>query len=408
MAVFPHDGGFTDEQQNERERAYDAALNTVEEELRSCSASDAQRDAIRGRLVSAFGLFSARALDLKQDAIDILTREFLPVGTDLAQWARRFDSALSMPDIIQACRNAWTACGLQPLMGERIALTPAILGYSLLYPYSDNYLDDESISVEAKVAFSKRFRRQLCGECMAPSDAREEAVQRLIRLIETQFERNRFPDVYDCLLSIHRAQEQSVRQVKPPHAAYNEDETLRFSCEKGGSSVLADACLARGWMTEQEARFAFEWGILLQLGDDLQDVHEDLRRGSMTLFSHAAGTGELLDVPTVQLLAFADHVGKQMDQLPQASATLKDLLKMSWRSLIIRAIADSHEFFSAAFVRQAEKCSPFRFEFLRKRQDRINAQHGIYAHMFEAFLDEDAQRPPLIPVALTQLQQSAP
>ena len=404
MAVFPPDGGFTDDQQNEREHAYDVALNAVEAEL---CPSGPNRGTMRARLVSAFGLFSARALDLKQDAIDILTREFLPIGTDLAQWARRFDTALSMPDIIQACRNAWTACGLQPLMGEPIVLTPAILGYSLLYPYSDNHLDDESVSVEAKVAFSERFRRQLCGERIVPLDAREKAVQRLIGLIETQFERDRFPDVYDCLLAIHRAQEQSVRQVRPSDA-YNEDETLRFSCEKGGSSVLADACLARGWMTEQEARFAFEWGILLQLGDDLQDVHEDLRCGSMTLFSHAATTGEPLDLPTLQLLGFADHVGKQMDGLPHASATFKDLLKMSWRSLIIRAIADSHEFFSAGFVRQAEKCSPFRFEFLRKRQDRIAAQHGLYARLFEAFLGEDPLETAVIPAALTELQQSAP
>jgi hypothetical protein len=158
-------------------------------------------------------------------------------------------------------------------------------------------------------------------------------------------------------------------------------------------------------MTEQEARFAFDWGVLLQLGDDLQDVREDLQRGSMTLFSHAACTGEPLDLRTMQLFAFAEHVGTQMDGLPHGSATLKDLLKMSWRSLIIRAIADSREFFPAPFVRQAEKYSPFRFEFLRKRQDRIAARHGLYAHLFQAFLDENALENPLIPAALTDLQQ---
>jgi hypothetical protein len=137
---------------------------------------------------------------------------------------------------------------------------------------------------------------------------------------------------------------------------------------------------------EQQARFAFEWGVLLQLGDDLQDVHEDLRRGSMTLFSCAALRGDPLDALTIRLLRFAEHVGRQMDHLPHGSTTLKSLLKMSWRSLIIRAVADSQQFFSSKFVSEAERRSPFRFEFLRHRQQRLAAQHGLYERMFEAFL----------------------
>jgi hypothetical protein len=367
--------------------AYDEALSSVERELRHAAMRSTERKALRERVVAAFGKFSARALDLEPDAIELLTREFLPVGTTLAQWARSFDPDLCMADIIQACRNAWTACGLQPLLGERVAITPGILGYSLLYPYSDNYLDNESISTAAKLQFSARFRQRLRGENTAPANNREQALWRLIQLIETQFERNRFPEVYNCLLSIHRAQEQSVRQLGT-HGQYNEAETLRLSCQKGGSSVLADACLANGTLNEQESRFAFEWGVLLQLGDDLQDVREDLLRGSMTLFSHAAAEGRPLDSLTVQLLNFAEHVGRQMDRLPHGSAVFKGLLKMSWRSLIIRAVADSHDFFSRRFVEQAESFSPFRFEFLRRRQTRVAAQHGLYGMMFEAFLED--------------------
>jgi hypothetical protein len=80
-------------------------------------------------------------LDLQREAVQFLADDFLPAGTRLARWARRFDARLSMDDIFQACRNAWTACGLQPLLGERVGITSSILGYSLLYPYSDNYLD---------------------------------------------------------------------------------------------------------------------------------------------------------------------------------------------------------------------------------------------------------------------------
>lgn len=380
---------FSSLEQDEREAAYDAALEAVEGELRSTPSTNLERSAMRERVIGAFARFSGRALDLEPDAIELLTREFLPVGTGLSQWARRFDPALAMADIIQACRNAWTACGLQPLVGERIQITPAILGYSLLYPYSDNYLDEQHISVPAKLRFSERFRQRLHGEPILAVNDREQALWRLVELIEEQFERSSFPQVYNCLLSIHRAQEQSVRQLRAK-GAFSEAETITLSCEKGGSSVLADACLAKGWLSEAEARFAFEWGVLLQLGDDLQDVREDLHRGSMTLFSHTAATGEPLDGLTVQLLRFADHVGKQMERLPNGSRMLKTLLKMSWHSLIIRAVADSEEFFSPVFVGEAERYSPFRFEFLRQRQERVAAQQGLYGMMFEAFI-EDAE-----------------
>jgi hypothetical protein len=103
-------------------------------------------------------------LDLEHEAVQLLIDDFLPAGTRLARWARRFDARLSMDDIIQACRNAWTACGLQPLLGERVRITPSILGYNLLYPYSDNYLDRADISAQAKLRFSERFRARLRGE----------------------------------------------------------------------------------------------------------------------------------------------------------------------------------------------------------------------------------------------------
>ena len=372
-------------EQKEREEAYDEALKAVEQEVRRAPKTRAQRIETQDHVVKLFARFSATALDLEEEAIDLLTNNFLPVGTTLAHWARRFDPELSMPDIIQACRNAWTACGLQPLVGNRIEITPSILGYSLLYPYSDNYLDREEVPVEMKLRFSERFRCRLRGERLAALDDREDALWRLIELIEGEYPRASYPQVFDCLLAIHRAQEQSIKQTGIRR--HNDANILRVSCAKGGSSVLADACLAHGSLTAEESRFAFEWGVLLQLGDDLQDLREDLQRGSATLFSRAAAAGELLDGVTMQLLNFAVKVGSRMEQLPKGSASLKELLKMSWRSLIVRAVADSHEFFSATFLREAERRSPFRFEFLRSRQDRLTSRQGLYAMLFDAFLE---------------------
>jgi hypothetical protein len=133
---LPEAPSFSVGEQRKREKAYDEGRNAVERELKRARGhrTAAGRLETQRRVTAMFARFSAAALDLNDDAIDLLTHDFLPAGTRLGRWARQFDPELSMPDIIQACRNAWTACGLQPLMGERVELTPSILGYSLLYP----------------------------------------------------------------------------------------------------------------------------------------------------------------------------------------------------------------------------------------------------------------------------------
>jgi hypothetical protein len=374
------------QEQERREKAYDDALQTVERELRRTPRSKTERLQTQARITAAFARFSATALGLEPDAIGLLTNDLLPVGIKLARWARRFDPSLNMPEIVQACRNAWTACGLQPLLGEPVGITASILGYSLLYPYSDNFLDREDISRETKLRFSRRFRDRLQGEVALAEDDREAAIWTLVGLIEEQYARTDYPEVFDCLLAIHRAQEQSIAQSARSET-FDGAQLLAMSCAKGGTSVMADACLSHGSMTPQESRFSFEWGVLLQLGDDLQDVRQDLDRGSVTLFSRAAAAGAPLDALVVQLLRFSERVGAQMDELPNGNEMLRELLRMSWRSLIIGAIAESHEFFTPGFLEEAKCCSPFRYEFLRARNKRIASRRGLYATLFDAFLE---------------------
>lgn len=373
-------------EQQAREDAYDREMRAVEREAKRSPRSRAERLAAQNHVIASFARFSATALDLPKEAVQLLTDDFLPAGVGLARWARKSDPHLSSADIIQACRNAWTACGLQPLLGERMAITPSILGYSLLYPYSDNYLDGADISAPAKRRFSRRFRGRLRGDKLSVQNDREAAVWALVALIEGQYPRALFPEVFDCLLAIHRAQEESIAQIGGASSC-NDDRVLRISCAKGGTSVLADACLARGTLNAEESRFSFEWGVLLQLGDDLQDIHDDLQRGSTTLFSRAVAQGTPLDRLVMQLLGFSERVAARMDGLPNGSQTLKALLKMSWRSLIIGAVADAYQFFTPAFLEEAERYSPFRFVFLRARRKRLTSRQGLYTVLFEAFLE---------------------
>ena len=381
---------FATREQRKREKAYDAGLRNVERVARRIPVTAADRLVARQRIVDIFPPFAAVALGLKPEAVELLTGTFLRVGTELARWARSFDPELTVPDTIQACRNAWTACGLQALLGQPMQLTPSLLAYSMLYPYSDNYLDDPLLSKADKLLFSERFRERLAGRRLPARDHHEAAVWAMIQLIEEQYPHLSYPQVFDSLLAIHRAQEQSVAQLGSAtrfQSFLDDRELLRISCAKGGTSVFADACLAQPWLSEEEAKFAFEWGVLLQLGDDLQDVKDDLRRGSVTLFTRAASAGQPLDAVVVQLLNFSQHVANCMDRLPHGSAMLKDLLRMSWRSLILMAVADAPQYFSREFLAELESCSAFRFEFLRNRNKNLAAREALYERLFDAIVE---------------------
>ncbi len=159
----------------------------------------------------------------------------------------------------------------------------------------------------------------------------------------------------------------------------DDGELLSLTCAKGGTSVLADACLSHGYLNDTEARFAFDWGVLLQLGDDLQDVQEDRRHGSATLFSRAAERGLPLDDLVRQLLAFSECTADGIESLPHGDGALKRLLRMSWRSLIVMAVARTHRLFTPAFLAEIEPSSPFRFEFLRARHKRLSGRRGLTA-----------------------------
>ncbi|MGD0628980.1 MAG: hypothetical protein ABR987_06485 [Terracidiphilus sp.] len=398
---------YTTKEQRTHEKAYDDGLRAVQREGRRMPRNATERMVMQQRIVALFPRFASIALGLDGDETGLITDHFLPMGTELARWTRRFDRSLSNADTIQACRNAWTCCGLQALLGKPMELTPSILAYSLLYPYSDNYLDRPGLSTADKLEFSGRFRKRLCGDTLAPRSPHEASVWTMVQLIEEQYPRQHYPQVYDCLLAIHRAQEASIAQLNTRHNIKNSldnSELLRISCAKGGTSVLADACLTQPVLHPDEIRLAFEWGVLLQLGDDLQDVREDLRRGSITLFTRAVAQGKPLDSLILQLLHFSDQIAGRMDRMPRGASSMKSLLRMSWRSLILMAVADVQRYCSPAFLAALEPCSSFRFKFLRDRNQSLTGREALYDLLFDAFVEAgpgERSRLPLPGIALS-------
>ncbi|HEX9186951.1 MAG TPA: class 1 isoprenoid biosynthesis enzyme [Vicinamibacteria bacterium] len=306
--------------------------------------------------------------------------DFFAASKAFAREARAFAPELRPEDLRQALRNVWIGNSLQMRLGVPIGVGPGLFAYSMLYPLTDNLLDDPAQDGRAKRAFSARFGRRLAGEAVPPDGEREAAVFELVRRIEGEFPRDAFPDVHESLLAIHRGQVRSLGQQDDP--GLSDGDVLEISLEKGGSSVLADLYLVAGRPGASDERFAFGYGAFLQLLDDLQDVETDLAAGHQTLFTRAAGQGRL-DVVTARLGRFVDRVLDADPRDALEAADWRDLVRRNCRMLLVGGVAEQAGRFSRRFRLQVERHWPFALGAmcrLRRRVERrlrdAGARHG--------------------------------
>jgi hypothetical protein len=380
---------YTAQEQSAREAYLKRFVDAAISEMKHPPRTPSERDATQVRILSAFGAFAKSALGWEQRHLDVLlSHRFDQVAIEFAQMARYFDPAVSAGDIFQASRNAWVMNGLQVLLGLPVQLTPAIFAYSMLYPYSDNYLDDAAIPEETKLAFNERFRQRLEGKNITPANAREQAIFDLVAMIEGQYDRSRYPQLFESLLAIHRAQVKSIRLLRR-HASPYEVNVLDISLEKGGTSVLADGYLVAGSLTRRQATFMFGFGALLQLGDDLEDILQDSHDGLLTVFSQTARHWPL-DAVTTRTLHFGEQVLQYLDCFDApGSEPLKDLIQKSTAQAFISSAGGARRLYTRPYLREFEAHSPFRFSALDRQRHKVFRHRVRLMRLIEAFATSD-------------------
>lgn len=295
---------------------------------------------------------------------------YAQVTEDFAKEVKHFDPNMDVMDIFQAIRNVWIMNSIQILYGMEVKLTPSIFAYSMLYPYSDNYLDDSNVSIEDKVEFNKRFRNWLLGLEDEPINKNEQSIKQLVQKIESEYNRNNYPEVYESLLYIHTSQVESLKQQKNKSIPY-EKNILEISFEKGGASVLADGYLVRGHLKEDEMNFCFGYGILLQIIDDLQDIEEDLANGHMTILSQICKEYPL-DKLISKLINYINEFFLIENTINSKEAIrLKNVIKNCSMIMIFEAISKNKKQFSKKYVKEIESYSYVRFSYLKKLKKKF-------------------------------------
>lgn len=366
---------YTHQDQSSAEQEMNGFLKKVEAELRNPPSNESEQQVVRERLVPAAHQAAKTVFHLQDEHLEVLgVDDFINTALQFILQARQFDSQISIADIYQAARNVLTTNILQRIWGMPVEMNQAIFAYSMLYPYTDNYLDNPKLSGAQKQAFSQRFKSRLEGETVLPDNTIEERIFRLVSLIEHEYERTVYPQVFDSLLAIHNGQTRSLALLQPDAIPYNLD-VLGISLEKGGTSTLADGYLAAGELTSYQAQFAFGLGAFLQFGDDLEDVIEDRKAGIQTIFSQTANHWPL-DSLTNRALQFGLRIFDLLDLLDTPPALCQFMRRCAFQPFVT-AIHGAQKFYTRNYLEQIEQHSAFRYHHLNRQKKWVRSHRKM-------------------------------
>ena len=246
----------------------------------------------------------------------------------------------------------------------------------MLYPYTDNFLDDPHIDMVDKDNFNHKLRKMLKGEEQTPDTAHENRVFELIRKIESQYDRHKYAQVYESVLLIQEAQVESLSQDQNTRMMV--DDILPISFSKGGSSVLADAFLVKGNLSNDEMKFSFGYGTFLQLLDDLQDTIEDRKEGHQTIFS-IQDKYEVLDEHINKLIAYIFKVNTPRKSESETMILMKEIISSCTLIMVMDAVGRNHTLVSKELYRKLESFSKVRLSFYKELELRLNDYFEYYA-----------------------------
>lgn len=297
-----------------------------------------------------------------------IDKGYLEAAESFVKQAKYEDGQLTTAEVLQALRNVWIMNSLQIMFEIPLTLTPAIYAYSMLYPYTDNFLDNPSITLKEKNDFNHKLSQMLAGQKPISNSAHENRILELIGKIEAQYNREGYTQVYDSILLIQAAQIASLGQDKG--SAMTSDDIMPISVFKGGASVLADAFLVQGQLSVKEIAFAFEYGAFLQLLDDLQDTLEDRNAGHQTIFSITATEAEM-DENISRLIAYIFEVNTPDSDDSETMIFMKDIISSCSFLMIIDTVGKNQALVSKKLLQKLATYSKVRLSFYKNMETQL-------------------------------------
>jgi len=272
---------------------------------------------------------------------------------------RRFAPELPLESIAQAIRNYIVYAMFNEIHQMKSGFSMAGFGYSMLYPFTDNFIDSPEYSDLEKRKYNRIIRDKLEGKEVRPLTLHQKKTCELLSAIESEYPRDSDSAIFTLLLMMLEAQEDSLRQQNR-NEALSLSERMDISLCKGGLSVLIDRFLVKKEITEADLVFYLGFGFFLQLADDLQDIKDDSLQGNQTMLT--------LDLHCLQEEKIANKALHFMHRISKDFKADNDVfmsfILSNCYQLIYSSVIGSREFFSKEYLDKLEKYFPVTYPFL--------------------------------------------
>ncbi len=307
------------------------------------------------------------------DTLNDMQREFC----HFFQTASSFDETMELEEIGQAARNYLVYDVFTEIHELSHTMTPAIFGYSMLYPYSDNYIDDPKLSYETKASYNQMIAKRIMGEPIETNDLHWKKTCELLDDVTEFYEGEEKEDIRNGLLLMLDAQQLSLSQTKNTDTPFlSPEEIYKISSYKGGISVLLDRFYVPQTITNQDFLFYLAYGFFLQLADDLQDITEDKNTMRQTLFTYisfaSVSKENELEHNQKMLNKIMHYLHNIMSSYPIWNPVLKEFIETNcYLLLMFSALLLSNENFSEDYLKQFEPYLPISVSFVEKMQKSL-------------------------------------
>lgn len=280
---------------------------------------------------------------------------------------RCFAPEMDIDDIGKAGRNYMVYSVFNILNDVEQACTDAIFGYSMLYPVTDNFLDDPNITPQEKKQYNQFIKEKLMGHCVTPKLGCEKTTFDLLEMVEQDYPRDSGSNIYTVLLCMLDAQIYSLKQQRD--IELSQEEIFDISAYKGGVSVLADRMFVKKELVPDEITFYLGLGLILQIGDDLQDIYQDIKDKSQTIMTQKSDDPVRLEKTVNKLFNFIKSIAKEGKA---GDARVVEALEKTCCQLVMTSILQSKDYFTKDYLDRIEKYLPVTTEFINEQTKSIS------------------------------------
>ena len=94
---------------------------------------------------------------LQDDSLFEVYQSLGRISVDFLNKGERYDPTINKEELFKASRLEWFMVAFQMQQNLPLALTDSMFGYSMLYPYTDDLVDCNDMSRDAKKDFAQVF-----------------------------------------------------------------------------------------------------------------------------------------------------------------------------------------------------------------------------------------------------------